>query len=341
MSGPAGEPVPAEQFPRENIAADPGLYTYEGDWLFCCFDHPSIRAARIGFGQGGFRWDDYGLAAPPADGRIPLSYRFEAITRDGVEACLFSGTFERHPVELAASARRFKQEGQERFSIEGWPRMRWRFHSPDASLSADLEVSARSAAVWPDCVMPHNTFAMCIAACGVKGTVNGVEVSGAAFYDHPRVRVENNAVPPFGWYLYAPLRFDDGSMLASYYMEDGGGAVDEGYSAGFLTFADGSSRWLASARCRNLRMGPDGNPSAWEAELTGPGVDVRYAVRIEEIPLARLWSSEPHGGGPYVAFPLLMAAEGECVVGRVRSELRGGAGIAEFLARKDYQPLYP
>lgn len=334
MAGATGDVVAPEEFPRENVSTNPERYTYEGDWLFCCFDDPAIRAARIGFGQGGFRWDDYGLPAP-ADAQIPLAYRLELITSAGVEACLFSQKFERHPVELSPSARRFHHDGKELFRIEGWPRMHWRFQSPDGSLSADLDVSPRSAVVWPDCVMPHNTFAMCIGACDVRGTVNSTQVTGGAFYDHPRVLVEDNDVAPFGWYLYSPIRFRDGSMLASYHMEDGHGVVAEEYSAGFLTRRDGSGRWLTSARCRNLRFGPDGNPSAWEAAMNGPDIEIRYAVRIQQIPLLKLWSSEPQADAKYLAFPLLMAAEGECIIDGVRSELQGGSGIAEFLVRKD------
>jgi len=344
MSGAVGEVLKLAEFPRENVWPNPPRYTYEGDWLFCCFDDPAIRAARIGFGQGGFRWEDYGLPAS-ADLRVPVAYRVELITSAGVEACLFSGKFERHPVELSPSARRFRHEGKELFRLEGWPQMHWRFQSPDGSLGADLEVVPRRVVVWPDCVMPHNTFSMCIGACDVNGSVStaqgAVQVAGTAFYDHPRVLVEDNDVAPFGWYLYAPLRFLDGSMLAAYHMEDGRGAIDREYSAGFLTRPDGSGRWLASARFRNLRFGRDGNPSGWDAEVLGPGVEIHYAVRIEEIPLAKLWSSEPQEGGKYLAFPLLMAAEGESVIDGMRSGLEGGTGIAEFLVRQDYQPVYP
>jgi hypothetical protein len=340
MSGATGEILAPEEFPLANISPDPGRYTYEGDWLFCCFDDPRIWAARIGFGQGGFRWDDYGLPIS-VEARVPLSYRIEVISSTGIEACLYSGKFERPPVEVSPHARRFHHDGNDLFHITGWPEMHWRFQSPDGSLAADLEISPRSMVVWPDCIMPHNTFAMCIGACDVRGTVNSTRVTGSAFYDHPRVLVEDNNVAPFGWYLYAPLRFQDHSMLAAYHMEDGQGIIDREYSAAFLTRPDGSGRWLASARFRNLVFGPDGNPSQWEAEITGLGVEIRYTVQVADIPLARLWSSEPQHGGKYLAFPLLMAAEGECIVAGNRSTLREGCGIAEFLVRKDYQPSYP
>jgi hypothetical protein len=61
---------------------------------------------------------------------------------------------------------------------------------------------------------------MCIGACTVRGLVRTggqeVRVAGGGFYDHPRVLAEANDVPPFGWYLYAPVRFSNGTMIVRF-----------------------------------------------------------------------------------------------------------------------------
>jgi len=102
MAGRVGEIVAPESFPSANVSMAPDKYDYEGNWLFCSFDNPVIRAARIGFGQGRFRWEDHGLY--PAEGTsIPLAYRIEVITQSGVQACLFSHSYDGTAVESGAN----------------------------------------------------------------------------------------------------------------------------------------------------------------------------------------------------------------------------------------------
>ncbi|HCJ35110.1 MAG TPA: hypothetical protein DHV65_12550 [Ktedonobacter sp.] len=106
----------------------------------------------------------------------------------------------------------------------GWPQMSWHFKHPANGLTVDLKADVQRMVIWPDCVMPSNRFSMCVGRCSVAGAIEFEgkigEVSGGAFYDHPRVTVQSNRVPPFGWYLYAPLRFADGSCLVSNYHEE-------------------------------------------------------------------------------------------------------------------------
>ena len=340
MAGNPGEILAANSFPVENLIMNPGRYTYEGNWLFCSFPGCEIRAARLGFGQGGFRWEDYGLE-PAAGSGIPFAYRLELITPTGVEACLLSTEYPAHPV--VSSPERidiaFRQNGTDLFRIAGWPRMRWLFGSPDNGMSAELEVTAESVTVWPDCVMPHNTFSMAIGTCRIEGVFrrNGGEtpVSGSGFYDHPRVLVEDNRdAPPFGWYLYAPVSFADGCTLAGYHAEDGTGRCDAQYSRAFFTAPGGIRRWLDRLRVRNLRFDADGLPCGWEMDAEGAGAGIHCAVHAE--PLACIRPSTR-----YLAFPILMSVEGELVEGASRVPLQQGSGIAEFLVRKGYEPNYP
>lgn len=188
---------------------------------------------------------------------------------------------------------------------------------------------------------------MCIGACTVRGVVRTagqeIRVAGEGFYDHPRVLAETNDVPPFGWYLYAPVRFSNGTMIVGYHAEDGAGRIDEEYSAAFLAAPGGARRWLPRLRIRQLRFDVHERVHSWEAEMNGPGVDIRYSVQTEPLTMTWLWTSEP---GPsashkYVAFPLSMVVEGECTLDGVTTRLEHGSGIAEFLVRRGYRPEYP
>jgi len=348
MTGPVAQIISASEFPSDNVITARDRYSYEGNWLFCTFDQPDFLAARLGFGLGKFHWQDYGLetGSAPLD---PIAFRVEVITSAGVHACLFSDNELGTTVTSAASSMdvRFHEDGEELFRLQGWPQMNWNFRSPDGSIGADLEVTPQGMAVWPDCILPNNTFSMCIGTCQVAGTIllesREIKVTGGAVYDHPRVLVRPHAVAPFGWYLYAPLRFSDGTFLVSYYLEDGLGQPDQDYSIGFLSLPDQTSRWLTRCQVRDIKMGGDELPSRWQAELAGEGVQIFYHVQIADLPIVHMseLSIEDEPSGKYLAFPLLMEVEGECVIDGVTRKLTKGAGIAEFLARKGYRPRYP
>jgi len=348
MTGSVGQIVAPEYFPPTNVSMAPGKYDYEGNWLFCSFDSAVIRAARIGFGQGRFGWEDYGL--DPAEGPgIPLAYRIEVISKSSVQACLFSRSYGRTPVESGSNPMHlgFGDEGTELFRMEGWPQMLWRFQSTCGALAVALQVLPQCLVLWPDSLLPHNTFSMCIGACTVRGVVRTagqeIRVAGGGFYDHPRVVAETNDVAQFGWYLYAPVRFSNGTMIVGYHAEDSAGRIEEVYSAALLTTPGGVHRWLRKLRVRNLQFDVHERPRSWEAEMNGQGVHIRYSVRIEQLAVARLCTSEPGqpGSDQYLGFPLSMAVEGECTLDGVTTRLEQGSGIAEFLVRRGYRPEYP
>ncbi len=348
MIGPVAEMLPVGKFPFENVLLARDRYSYEGNWLFSTFDHPDILAARIGFGLGQFHWEDYGLEAQP-DSSAPISYRVEVITQAGVHACLISDQEKGVSVRSNSSAMeiKFHENQSEWFNLHGWPQMRWQFRSPDTSIVAELQVDLKNMAVWPDCVMPNNTFSMCIGVGTVSGAISlggkRDEVSGGGVYDHPRVVVRPNAVPPFGWYLYSPLRFPGGTFVVSYYAEDGYGKKDKPYSTGFMSLPDGSCRWLKFAQISRLDLGKDDLPVGWESQLRGDGVTVSYRTRIIDLSLVRssALSDRNQDSGKYLAFPLLMETEGEYTIGGVTKALERGSGIAEFLVRKGYHPVFP
>ena len=348
MAGPVAEILAADRFPFENVLLARERYSYEGNWLFCAFDQADIVAARIGFGLGRFYWQDYGLEAQQGSS-VPVAYRLEVVTPAGVHACLYSDQHMGVAVKSDPTSMeiRFSTDSMELFHLHGWPQMSWQYRSPDAAITAELQLSLQNMAVWPDCIMPNNTFSMCIGVGAVRGGISiggrRFEVTGGAVYDHPRVVVHPNAVPLFGWYLYAPLRFPDGTFVVSYYSEDGSGRKDDRYSTGFVTLPDGSSRWLRNAQISRLEIGRDGLPTAWEAQLAGEAVSISYRTRIAD--LSSIGASAPsdsdHPTGKYLAFPLLMDTEGECRMDGVTTQLRHGSGIAEFLVRKGHQPVFP
>ncbi len=350
MIGPVAAMLPVGEFPFENVLLDRDRYSYEGNWLFSTFDQADILATRIGFGLGRFHWEDYGLEAQPdSESSAPISYRLEVITQAGVHACLYSDQQKGMAVrsDIKSIEINFCDNTSELFNLHGWPQMSWQFRNPDASIVAELQLGLIKMAVWPDCMMPNNTFSMCIGVGTVSGAISlegkRVEVAGGGVYDHPRVVVGPNDVPPFGWYLYSPLRFPDGTFIVSYYAEDGLGKKDEHYSTGFLILPDGTCRWLNSAQIRRLDLGKDDLPVGWEAQLSGEGVTISYRTRIVGLSLVRAsgLSDLDNQSGKYLAFPLLMETEGECKIDSVTKVLERGSGIAEFLVRKGYQPAFP
>jgi hypothetical protein len=347
--GPAGRIISASEFSHDNLIMARDRYSYEGNWLFCTFDQLDFLGARLGFGLGKFHWQDYGIETGSAP-LNPIAFRLEVITSVGVHACLFSDNELGTAVTSESSSMdvRFHDDGEELFRLQGWPQMSWNFKSPDGSIGADLQVTPHRMVVWPDCLLPNNTFSMCIGTCDVTGTVflesREIKVSGGAVYDHPRVLVRPHDVPSFGWYLYAPLRFPDGTFLVSYYLEDGLGQKDEDYSAGFLVLPDQSNRWLSRCEVRSLKVDGKELPTRWEAELTGQDVHISYRSRIVDLPVVHMsggLSIQDSSSEKYLAFPLLMDVEGECTLDGVTRKLTSGSGIAEFLVRKGYRARYP
>jgi len=342
MIGRPGELMSPDSFPASNVIMVRELYSYEGNWLSCSFPQQDIPAARLGFGLGKFDWADYGLAQPVSPDA--LFYRIEVLTPEGLYACIVADESKGAAVESDAGRMdiRLRQDGHAWFRVAGWPEMEWHFESPDAALGADLAVSPHHVVLWPDMVMPRNTFALCLASCVVKGTVSisgrRVAVNGFGFYDHPRIVVQAHSAPPFGWYLYAPLRFADGTLVVSYYCEDGLGRKDAVYSAGVLVSPDGTSAWLPHSQVRRLQIDDANLPAGWEAQLGSDRISITYRVKVKKPRLAQGWGD---AAGEYPAFPLLMQAEGECWSSSGARPLRGGSGIAEFVVRAGYQPQYP
>ncbi len=347
LTGRPGHICGSDTFDTSNVIMAPDRYSYEGNWLFCMFSEPEVAAARIGFGRGKMDWRDYGLEGVPIS-ESALFCRIEVVAAEGIYAYLFSDPASGRAVESRTDELdvRFRQDGTDLVRLSGWPLSHWHFCNPQDTLEVDLKVQIQDLTVWPDFLMPRNTFGMCVGTSEVAGSIRlenrRIPVSGAAVYDHPRIVVQPNSVAPFGWYLYAPIRFADGTLVASYYSENCLGQKDLVYSAGFLSLADGSRHWLQSCQVRKLKVGEDRLPVCWETELEGPEVLLKYRVEIVPVPLARGWGgADPEvSKGRYVAYPLLMEVEGEAQILGERTRLQCGRGIAEFLVHNELRPKF-
>jgi hypothetical protein len=326
----------------------PNLYSYEGNWLFCSFDHSELLAARVGFGRGKMDWRDYGLDEAPATENA-LFWRVEVVTAEGIFAHLSSSPTAGQSVRVASDRMevRFDEGGSELIHLSGWPNIRWRLRNPQGSLSVDLSAQLEGMLVWPDCLLPRNTFGMCLGTARVEGTVHiqGREfsVEGSGIYDHPRILVQKNAVAPFGWYLYSPVQFANGSQLACYYSQDSTGQRDSVYSAALFTLPGGKAWWLQDCDVLNFKLDDDGLPLQWETLLRGKETQISLSAKIRQLPLLQGWGeADPERTqGKYVAYPLLMEVEGEAELEGERVQLERGQGIAEFLVRKGLQPKLP
>jgi hypothetical protein len=337
-----------EEFPISNVVMAPDRYSYEGNWLFCSFNHSELLAARVGFGRGRIDWRDYGLDEAPMTENA-LFCRVEVITAKGIYAYLSSSSTFGQNVRLARDRFevQFEADGNQLIQLSGWPSMHWKFRNPQGTLCVDLWAQVDGMLIWPDCVLPRNTFGMCLGTCRVNGNVHikgrDFSVKGSGIFDHPRIQVEENNVAPFGWYVYSPVQFADGIQLACYYSQDGVGERDSIYSAALLTLADGRACWLGDCKVVNLKLDPDGLPVQWEILLSGEETQVSLRVKIPQIPFLQGWgdAAPAKEQGKYVAYPLLMEVEGEAQIFHERTRLQHGRGIAEFLVRKGLQPQFP
>lgn len=348
MLGKPGEVVSPDHFASANVVIDARKYSYEGNWLFCSFSRPEVPAARIGFARGKFDWRDYGIESLPVT-QDAFFYRVEVIKGDRLYACVLSdpslGTaVKSDPGRLHVT---LDSGGRRVLSLEGWPRPHFGFQNLEGTLKADLSLDARNLFVWPDMILPHNTFSMCVGTGALKGTLllDGaeIEVEGTGFYDHPRTVVEATGGPPVGWYLYAPIGFPDGTHVLSYFCMDGRGRKDYVYSKGFLARPDGKRFWLAENRVHGLKLNSEGLPLAWECELAGADASIRYQAKTAQLQLGQGWGDAAPDAQheKYTALPSLMRVEGECTMGGAKFPLSNGTGIAEFVVRPGYHPVLP
>ncbi len=337
--GETGQCVPARDFPASNYLINDSLYDYEGNWAFCVFDGDEVFAARFGFGRGMIDLSDYGSTA--RIDRDFLMLHVELMTSEGAVLWIGTGNFKARDVILRPGEfdHQLVADGTEIFSVRGWPQSGWRFQSDDGQVEVDVSLDILSAAILPDCVMPNNLFAMWVAVCRVDGTVrfreNVKHVSGTAFYDHPRIVVRQNEVPQFGWYLYTPTRFSDGSCLISYYTADAVGRRVDYYSFGLYIDANGQSQWLPETTLDSLEFDCDGKPQHWNACWHSEDLDITAHGKVLETEILKAWGSDsvPQTRKDNGNIPLVFETDATVRRGGADAALHG-RGIAEYLARQ-------
>jgi len=337
FQGRIGQAVPAASFPSHNYTIADGQYDYEGNWAFCRFDNEKVMAARVGFGRGKFDWSDYGVTSP-IDHSFLMPH-IELMTSQGAVLWIGTGKFQAGQVRLATDtlgAELVTDQGRI-FELTGWPHTDWKFESDDHEVAVDLETELRDVTILPDCVLRHNRFAMWLAVGRTTGTVRYGEetarVDGTMFFDHPRIRIEPHEVPPFGWFLYMPVRLADGAFLAAYYSEDGNGQRVDGYSFGFHVDAEGRSMWLGATVLSDLSFDDDNKPHTWQAEWRTDGVTVRARFAVQPTGIRRAWGagSVPQTRRDNPNIPLVFDCELTIQEGAGENVV-AGAGLAEYVA---------
>jgi len=336
--GTIGQTLSPGDFAAANYLIDENRYDYEGNWAFCRFTSEEVPAARFGFGRGKLDLTDYGLKVPASKSFLWL--HIELMTAEGALLWLCTEKFKAEEVMMKPDIMdmRLPCAGREIFCIRGWPQMKWRFESDDSEVEVDMQLEIMNVTILPDCIMPRNFFSMWLAVCSAQGELafknRKVKVSGTAFYDHPRINVQNSSVPPFGWYLYTPMRFSDGSCLACYYTQDGRKRPVDYYCFGIYLDANGKAVWLGETKLTGIDFDGDGKPKTWNMNCQGKGLNLNVHANVRDASILKAWggSSAPQTRKENGNIPLVFDCEAELKTGEGSKKTSGG-GLAEYVAR--------
>ena len=336
FSGTIGQTIAPTDFPSSNYIIDDSKYDYEGNWAFCRFNSEAILAARFGFGRGMLDLSDYGANIVPSKSYLWL--HIELMTSEGAVLWLCTEKFKAEMVAIKKDSLdiEFVYGRHEIFSIHGWPQMKWHFESDDREVEISMEFNIRNVTILPDNIMPLNLFAMWLAFCDINGSIriNGkqIQVTGTAFYDHPRINVQYHEVPTFGWYLYTPMRFSDGSYLAAYYTETADGDAVDYYCFGLYIDNTGKSIWLEKTKITSIAFDDDNKPKSWVMQLDGREMEITIDACVTDTSISKIW------GNPIVPktrkengnIPLVFDCEVKIAKNNV-SNVVTGEGLAEYI----------
>ena len=341
--GVIGQTIAPAQFPAGNYLIDDTRYDYEANWAFCRFDDDQVFAARFGFGRGRFDTRDYGIVNEPS--RSFLFVHVDVMTRNGAFLWTGSDRFTAQQVVMTAREvdRRLVVNQSEIFRVQGWPEMGWRFRSDDGEIEVDMRFDPANVTILPDLTMQHFLFAMWLAAGRVEGVVRFGEsrrhVSGTMFFDHPRINVQSNDAAPFGWYIYTPMRFQDGSCLAGYFTRDAAGRIREDYSFGLYIEAGGRSHWLQQTKLDEFQFDEKGQPRSWRQHWRGADITLVTTSQVKPTSILKAWGglSMAQSDEESRNIPLVFDTEARIVRGDQPFRVDGG-GVAEYLAHPELWP---
>ncbi len=331
--GNSRETIEASRFNKINYIMNKSPCNSEGNWAFCRFKNDNILGARLGFQKGSYDFSDFGGKPIPDY----LLLHLEVVRKDG--ALLWISLNKYKPMQVVSDSETMevglKDGGKRIFDIHGWPSSIWHFQSDDCKLEANLNIDLFSSTIFPDCILPKNTFSMWLSIGSVKGLIRCGEeetiVEGMAFHDHPRIRIENNSAIAREWFIYAPLFFDDETALISYYSVDSRGKCIDYYSFGILAGKEERSEWLSRMKIFDLRFDDNNLPKEWRLHWSNGESSVDGNLSVVETPLIDAWGSPnaPKKKSEFSIFPLVF--EGECVFrSNSKHVLKKCKGIAEY-----------
>lgn len=333
-ASPVGQSVAPELVSESDLLIDAAKYNYEGNFAVACFDDDRFLGARFGFGKGAVDLSDFGVAHTPDKSFVAL--HIELLTREGAALWLASGQYAADQIAVASDRIDMKLPGV--FEIAGYPQMHWRFNSADNDLEIDAQLSVRNLTVLPDSLTQHNLLAMWASVCDIRAKVrlgdDAGEVWGVAFHDRPRVLLRQNPVPTFGYRLYTPIRFDDGSTLIAFYTQDVRKNPVVNACFGVFHDAQGGAHFLPLARVLDLKLDLDRKPATWEQHLEGEGVVIDLSGRVQPLPIARAWGvlNVPQTRKAIANLPMLFNVSGTIRQGGQSRRVRG-EGLAEYVTR--------
>jgi hypothetical protein len=152
-----------------------------------------------------------------------------------------------------------------------------------------------------------------------------------AFYDHPRINIQDNKVVRREWFLYAPLFFEDKSVLVSYYAVDSIGQRIDYYSFGLLVYKEGESEWLPKMEVVDLKFDDDNLPKGWRLHWSNHDCSIDVNISVIYTSLLEAWGNPdaPKARKDFVIFPLVL--KGDCTIKRNNKIYSvKGYGISEY-----------
>jgi hypothetical protein len=281
---------------------------------------------------------DYGLDVPVSKSFLWL--HIELMTEEGAALWLCTEKFKAEEVLMKSDAMdvRLARAAHEIFSLQGWPKMNWHFESDDREVEVDMQLEIMNVTILPDCIMPRNFFSMWLAICRAEGELafqnKRIKVSGTAFYDHPRINVRKSSVPQFGWYLYTPMCFRDGSYLACYYTEDAQARIVDYYSFALYVDANGNGAWLGATELTDITFDDDDKPKTWRMNCRGRKLNIEVRANVRDTTILKAWggSSVPGTRKENGNIPLVFDCDAELRTDETSKKMSGG-GLAEYVAR--------
>jgi hypothetical protein len=224
--------------------------------------------------------------------------------------------------------------GQPVLRIGGWHRMTWSYRTPDGSMELQATVDLRQGMVLPDLLLPRNCFAMWAFIGRIRGQARigrqTFDLDGTAFFDHPRIRLMQHAVPPVGWLLYTPMVLQDGSAILGYLAADENGQFKSDYCFAWRLSADNATQWQVGGALHDMRLDSDAKPSAWRLRWGSPPAVLGADCSSVVVPVLRTWGDRSSTTTRREVENLPLPFDVQVQIGQSGS-MTSGKGLAEYI----------